>query len=262
MAVRTDILPTTEEQTIIVQNIFNEYILKEGVSALAAIDPKSSRSTSWGQAKRITDFPVVVKEILEDVWKKEGLIDEAKVIFTEEEPDRILLPSDERDMALIQNLSRSQTSSPPAEVITFRITERRPGQASRGAPGSSGIQNLKPLHRETVPDPDHPGYRMAIFGFWYDTWVRLTCWALTNKEANKRAVWLEDIMQEYQWYFTFKGFPRVLYQGRSTDDETKKVKDSKIYGRHIDFYVRDEYLLRVSEKTVERMYLSLEFRSS
>lgn len=138
------------------------------------------------------------------------------------------------------------------EVISVQIERRAPGMFGQGAPFENKTRNLKPILRENVVDPEHPGYRRAVFGYYYDNVLRFTCWARTNKAANERVLWLEDLMEEYSWFFGYSGVARILYWGQQ-DDEIHVVNNNKYYGRPVDYFVRTERLREVSEKTFEQI---------
>lgn len=138
------------------------------------------------------------------------------------------------------------------EVISVELIRRQPGMFGQGRPYENDTKNLRPIFREEFPDPEHPGYRRAILGYFYDNTLRFTCWARTNKAANKRALWLETVMEEYSWFFVYSGVNRILYAGRQ-DDVTHTVNGNKYYGRPVDYFVRTEKLREVSEKTFEQI---------
>lgn len=138
------------------------------------------------------------------------------------------------------------------EVISLELTKRQPGMWGQGRPFENNVTSLRPLLREEVEDPEHPGYRRAVLGYFYDNILTLTCWARTNKTANERALWLENLMEEYQWFFVYSGANRVLYQGRK-EELVHEVGNNKYYGRPIDYFVRTEKIRQVSEKTLEEI---------
>jgi hypothetical protein len=127
---------------------------------------------------------------------------------------------------------------------------------SQGRPMEKKVQNLRPIVREILDDPDNPGYRKAILGYFYDNILRITCWARTNKAANARALWLEDVMEEYTWFFVYSGVNRILYQGRGPE-RYKDVANNRIYGRSVDYFVRTEKLRTISQKTLEEIVINL-----
>jgi hypothetical protein len=143
-----------------------------------------------------------------------------------------------------------------SEVIEISIADRNPGQFSQGSTFEGGVKNRRPLLREEREDPDNPGYRRAVLGYFHDNVLRLTCWARTNKEANKRALWLEQVMEEYAWYFARSGVNRLLYEGWRVP-EVINIDNNRFYGRPIDYFVRTERLTNVSQKVLEEICLRI-----
>ena len=142
------------------------------------------------------------------------------------------------------------------ETISFSVVSREPGQFGQGPPGGSKVKARKGILREVVADPDNPGYQLAIIGYWHDNVLRMTCWARTNKEAEKRALWLEEVIEEYMWFFEISGISRILYEGRASNEKIT-VSGNTFYGRSIDYYVRTERLRKLSAKTLEQVVINL-----
>ena len=205
--------------------------------AKGALGPRKKplpRTKSFGAAKTLREFYDLVRQSVNDMESRASVPDVNKVIFTEEDVD-----------------DKSDT-----ETITFSLMKRRPGQFGQGPPFGAEHQNLRPVLREETSDPDNPGYRQAITGYWFDNLVRFTCWARTNKVANARAEWFENLMQEYSWWFKLQGVDRVLFWGRDSDI-VDVVDSNKWYGRPIDYFVRTEKLRVFNEKTLEQILIEL-----
>lgn len=194
----------------------------------------TDRSKTPGNAKSLLEFYTLVGQVVNDMETRAGTPADHRVIFTEEEPD-----------------VKSQT-----ETITYSLMKRTPGAYGGGAPFESRVHNLVPMHREEGNDKENPGYRYVIKGYWYDNLVRFTCWARTNKAANARAAWFEELMQEYSWWYALQGVNRVLFWDRGSDIVTK-VDGNKWYGRPIDFFVRTEKLKVFSERELEEISVRL-----
>jgi hypothetical protein len=196
-------------------------------------------SQTPGAAKNILETQELVIDAIKDYDKRTHATKDASVVVTYENPDV--------DMKL--------------ETISISLARREPGAYAQGRPFEGKVRNLRPLRRDEKEDPDNPGYRRAILGFFYDNILRLTCWARTNKAANDRALWLENVMEEYTWFFRFSGVARVLYHGRR-DEIVKEVSGNKIYGRPIDYFVRTEKLRAISMKEIEEICVRLQIDTS
>ena len=192
------------------------------------------RSKTLGESKSLLEFHELVRQVINDYEIRAGTTEENRVLFTEEEPD----------------------FEATNESIVFGLVRREPGSWQQGAPMEARTKNRRPLIREESNDPLHPTYRKVVLGYYYDNVVRYTCWARTNKAANARAIWFEDMMEEYAWWFKLKGVQRVLYHGQDTDLVIER-NGNRWYGRPIDFYVRTEKLRVFSEKMLEDILVKL-----
>jgi len=229
----------------VLADLLNEELTQEDVKILVSKvyetlrgqpDPRRNlgRSTTLGSTKSLLEFYDLVRRAIDDYETRAGVIQENRICFTEEEPD-----------------INSQTES-----IVFSLIERQPGQFAQGKPMSSDHVNLRPMVREEYNDPENPGYRCLVTGYYYDNIVRFTCWAQTNKAANSRAEWFENLMEEYSWWFKLQGVDRVLFWGRDADLVTV-VNENKWYGRPINFFVRTEKTRVFQEKTLEELIIEL-----
>jgi len=192
------------------------------------------RATTFGNTKSLLEFYDLVRQAIDDYETRAGTPQENRVIFTEEEPD-----------------VKSQTES-----IVFSLMDRVPGQFAQGAPMSRNHSNYRPMVREEYTDTENPGYKCVANGYYYDNIVRFTAWARTNKTANARAMWFEDMMEEYSWWYKLQGVDRVLFWGRNNDLVTT-VNDNKWYGRPIDYFVRTEKIRTFRQKTLEEILIRL-----
>lgn len=224
---------TEEEQRIIVQQAF-EFVKGDPAQRRT---PTGSRSVTPGKAKSLLEFYDLVRQAIVDAETRAGVSEDNRIRFTEEEPD-----------------INSQT-----ETIAFSLLKRVPGQFAQGPPFGAEHQNLRPILREEGKDPNVPGYRFAVTGYWYDNLVRFTCWARTNKAANARAEWFENLMEEYTWWFRLQGVSRVIFWGRDADIVTD-VDDNRWYGRPINFFVKTEKVRVFSEKTLEEIFIKLKVK--
>lgn len=166
--------------------------------------------------------------------------------------DRANTPTSHRITFTEEDIDRETET----EVITFKCVFRNPGSFAGGKAHEGSVKNMVPMFREEKDDPEYPGYRVVTTGYFYDNRVRFTCWARTNKRANYRADWFENLMEEYRWFFKAEGVDRVLFEGRG-EDITKEVGENKWYGRPFDFFVRTEKIRNMHEKTIEDILIKV-----
>ncbi len=218
---------TEDNIRITVERIFDLQVGKD-------LTGLSSKSRTPRESKSLIGVYDLIRKAIEDMEKRQRTPQENKITFTEEEPDNKAL----------------------TEVITFSLIKREPGAYGQGSPFESNVRNLRPIFREEQDDPENPGYRIATTGYWHDNIIRLTCWAQTNKTANARAEWLENLMEEYSWFFKAEGVARVLFWGRDSDI-IKSIDNNKWYGRPMDYFVRTETIRAFSEKKIEEILLKV-----
>jgi len=192
-----------------------------------------------GTSKNLKEFYSLVNRAIIDYQTRAGTGIRNHINLTEEDPD----------------------AKDDTEVISFRLMKREPGAYSQGAPFEGNVKNLRPIVRESGLDPANPDYRFTTNGYWYDNLVRFTCWCRTNKQANDRACWFEDFMEDYTWWFRLQGVSRVLFWGRG-QDQTVTEDGNTWYGRPLDYFVRTEKLRKFEEKKLEEILIKLETKET
>lgn len=236
---RNDILPdslTQQEAKVIVKYHFDSII----ESSRKNRPQDAAKSVTPGKAKDIYEFFELVKQVTEHRQVAMNVSEDSKVFMTQEFSE------------VEQHL----------ETISFSVMKRQPGSFSEGAPFQGDVKNLRPILREVVDDVDNPGYRKVIQGYWYDNLVKFTCWAKTNKEANDRSLWLEQLIEDYTWFFRISGVSRVYFWERladSVEDTTNSIKSTtnKYYGRSLVYYLRTEKITTLSEKELEQVIVNV-----
>lgn len=196
------------------------------------------RSVTTGASKNIVQVMDLIKDAIEDYETRMHVLDRDHVNVVYQEPSEPI----------------------KYETISIEIFRREPGAFGAGKPFESTVKNYRPMLREETEDTEHPGYKRAVLGYYHDNVLRLTCWGLTNKSANARMLWLEEIMEQYMGYFRYSGTNRILYL-HHPQQVVRTVSNSKLYGRPIDYFVRTETLRTVSEKELEVIYLNLALRN-
>lgn len=229
MAIDEELLE--ERSTIVVNNVTDHL---KATAQKIPIGQTRMYSVTPGSAKDIDEFTELVRQAIDHFENTQGVNDESKISYS-------------RDYSLKSN---------EREVITHEIKRREPGIFDQSAPFEGGVKNYRPLLREEIDDVDNPGYKVLIFGYWYDNLIRFTIYARTHKEADDRAMWFEKLMTSYLWFFRYSGVQRVLYYGRG-EEIVKEYDGFKMFGRTIDFFVRTEEITTISEKTIEQIALDL-----
>ena len=143
-----------------------------------------------------------------------------------------------------------------SEVITYSVNMRKPGAAEQMGQGSIMGDRVtrarKRMFREAFDDPDHPGLKVYTYGQEFDNRVEFKIWAKTNKTANARAMWFENFMETWRWYFEASGVKMVLYEGRDADIHLSP-ENRKLVCRPLIYYVRTEKITVVKEYSLRSL---------
>ncbi len=231
---RTDILPetiTTEQVKVIVSQQYSSFINQ-------ITNGTSTRGQSPGNVKNIWETIDLIGDSIEDYQNRTHDNNSRKVHISYEDPDTLA----------------------EFDTITLSLERRKPGQFGKGKMfDPSATTNVKPFLVEELDDPDNPGYMKAVLCYFHDNIIRITPWCLNNKEALQRMLWIEEIMQEYSWYFSTSGVSRLYYYGHGAPLQ-KVVNNNRIYGRPIEYYVQTQTIKTFLEKTLEVLYLRYSVR--
>lgn len=234
---RTDLFGAADLQNpdpkIIVEKIYDMYLERS---------IQDERLKTIGPSKDLPDTVDIIRKAIEDYESRGNTVNNTRINFSYNEPNKVL----------------------ELDAITVEPTLTLPGMFAKGRPtkSESTTRELKKHLREIVDDPDNNGYKLLVFGQYFDNFVDFTCWSATNKEALDRAIWFENIMEEYLWLFTMSGVHSIIYQGRKNRKVKSVGDDNLIYGYPVEFFIRTEKITRISEKTLEKMVINLGITTS
>ena len=198
-----------------------------------------NRQASLYAAKDIIEVMDLIRQIILDYEDRTKVSEDGKINVVYEKPDVEL----------------------EAETIAINFRDRVPGAFSQGAPKEGKVRNRRPILVDYLDDPDNPGYKRGVLLYFYDNTIRLTAWARTNKQANARAIWLENLIEEYTWFLTLSGVGRIFFEGWGPN-ETIEINGNRYYGRPIDYFVRTQKRWNISQKTLEEIYIRLAISST
>lgn len=238
---RKDLLPEMTEGDIRTQVEYVYGSVIENTWRKEDVVVPGERLKSVFDAKDIPEVAELIKKAIENYESRGTVIGDAKVNVSYEDPDKI----------------------EELEMITILPDERLPGQfqSGRASMGSGVIRKHTPILMEEGPDPENPGYRLAVMSQWFDNIIQLNCWARSTKQANNRSIWLENLIQEYGWFFTASGIGRIIYEGRGKRI-TKDIQGNMIYGYPHRFFVQTQKITTVSEKALETLIIKVSLAKS
>tara|TARA_R110002126_G_scaffold155054_1_gene302087 strand:- start:1054 stop:1743 length:690 start_codon:yes stop_codon:yes gene_type:complete len=203
-------------------------VIDDYLEQLAAQNSTSQKLRSPYPAQDVDGFFRLVGQALTAAQRAEGV--QNPIVYTEDTPE-----ADD-------NIT--------GEVISYSLRQRKPGHFEQGGQGSAmgnrKTRARKKIFREAFDDPDHAGLKIYTFGKEFDNIVEFKLHARTNKTANARAMWFENFMEEYTWYFRASGVKLVTYEGRDKDIHISP-ENRKLVCRPLLFYVRTEQVTTVKE---------------
>ena len=182
-------------------------------------------------AKDINGFYELVSEALRQYQLQEGKAEDRLIIFTED------FPPDEY----------------VRETVSFVLKSRMPAVMGKTAPGGAP-REYKPNLRDSYPDPDVPGHEIHELGWMMDNYIRFVIWSQSNKEANTLALWFEDFMNCFLWFFRQQGVNQLFFHEREQDFQ---IFEKRLVGRPLVYFVRTEKVTQVRERVLEELVVNL-----
>lgn len=183
----------------------------------------------------ILDFLYLLRKVIESRQNTEGIKDENRILFLEEDPQEEI----------------------DTEAITFSIMYRKPGQFSKGPIGKgSVVRELTPHLRRYEDNQNVPGEKILTYGKLHDTKITFWCNARTDKVAIRRALWLTQVMDSFSWFFFLYGF-RVIEQGIE-EKEKERIKDLDIVKYPVTYIIQNDDTFQVSSQEFRELLLNLE----
>ena len=157
----------------------------------------------------------ICDELIQSAQNSEGIVEESKVVLIEEYP-----PVSISDFG--------------TEVITFRVIERKQGMMN--AKGTGRPQRKSTYSHEEVR-PSLPNKVITVESRPIDHVIEFNCWGLSNKIANKRAIWLEKLFINSAFVFEVKGAERFYFKERLADNYIT-VNGQRFFSRPLRFFLR------------------------
>lgn len=196
--------------------------------------PRIQVNASPESGASINDFFLLVQNALIVRQNSEGVSSAHRVLYLEEEP------SEEVD----------------TESICFELIRREPGDFSQAPIGKGSIKEVTPHYRGEIKDPGRPGERLITMGKFYTNWITFNIYARTNKQARKRLIWFEKVMEGFRWYFGLFGF-KTIYEGTSSR-ETIKLGELKLTKYPVTYAVRTDDTYHINRQELRKLVINAE----
>ena len=157
----------------------------------------------------------IAQKLIKDAQEREGVNKESIVRLVEEYPPE--------NMDTYGN-----------EVITFKVVERKPGMMNTKG---TGRPHRKATYSHQEMRPEMPNKIITVESRPVDHIIEFNCWAISNKIANKRAIWLEKLFINSAFAFELKGAERFFWKERLSDNYMN-INGQRIFSRPIRFFLR------------------------
>lgn len=143
-------------------------------------------------------------------------------------------------------------------VVLYSLVRRAPGTTAGGnEPFSRARREIEPTIKDViVNDPKNPGRATILKSQWFDNLVRFQVVARSATQANKLALWFEDLMECNRYYFAGIGITRFFFDERE-EDKFEQIGNEGYYMRSLIFYVRTEKMYELSEQAINNIVVCL-----
>lgn len=148
-----------------------------------------------------------------------------------------------------------------AGVISYSLCRRAPGTMKGGnTPFNSGrLERVPHVRGFSKNEVDNPGEITVHMGQWFDNLLCFSIHARSNQEANKFAMWFEELMQKHRAFFAGNGFTRYHFEEREADGFAREG-DTGVHIRPLKYYVRTEKNYDLTEQAINRLVVMLSNR--
>lgn len=187
-------------------------------------------------SKNVYEFLELVKNAIEKYEGiTKGIVSNEQVYFTYEFP-----PEPARTPAIVPH-----------------IVEHMPGAFGRAKVDKAPEVREHSYHLRGIEnDPEAPNRAILKLGKYYDSIVEFRCYARTNKTANALALWFEELMEDYRYYYRFEGVSNCIFIGQGEDRKEEYDKQAVFY-RPLLYKVRTERIKFTSEARIRAVMVSV-----
>lgn len=143
-------------------------------------------------------------------------------------------------------------------VVVYSMVERAPGTMEGGNEAfNRSRREVKPRIRDViVNDPNNPGRATILTSQWFDNHIRFEITARSATQANKLALWFEELMECNRYYFAGLGITKYFFDKRE-EDKFEQNGNEGYYKRPLVYYVRTERTFEISEQAINNIVVCL-----
>lgn len=146
-------------------------------------------------------------------------------------------------VTLVEEYPPLDMASMGQELISFRLISRQPANLSTDAQ-SRPQRAFKSYYN--YKDPNYGDNVIEVMNRPIDHEIEFTVWATNNKLANKRAIWLENLLITQSWVYRSQGADRFYFTKRLQDGYLT-TGQQRIFYRPLRFFLRfNEFLIKAN----------------
>lgn len=219
-------LPSVEERVTVASVEGMEVIRKEEIAIDIASPFELDVSAFLPNITPLTlpTFFEKISAIIEDAQDREGIVSNKFIELTEEYPP--------------DNFGDDEN-----ERICFRVLRREP--ARMNAKGTGRPQRGYSFYYDLI-QPKDPNKVIIVESRPVDHRIEFSCWAKSNKLANARALWLEQLLTDHSWALQIGGVERFWWEDRGPDTYMMSG-GQRLFYRPLNFFLRfREFAVRAS----------------
>lgn len=153
---------------------------------------------------------------------------------------------------------------PPEEIdtesITWKMKARVPGRFDQGPAGQGRIKEVMGHPRSVINHPEHPSEKLVTMGKFYGNWIQFNVYARDKRQALRRLLWLERVIDSFHWYFRLYGF-RVIEEGCG-DREEVTVKDLKLIKYPLTYFIRSDDTYHITTQELKKVFVTTNVSTS
>lgn len=181
-------------------------------------------------------------------------------VKTREEEDWLdhLVPDSQKKRLLL--LEDDPPEAIDTESITWSLKARVPGRFDQGPAGQGRIKEVTGHVRSIVSHPEHPSEKLVSMGKFYGNWIQFNIYARDKRQALKRLLWFERVMDSFHWYFRLYGF-RVIEEGVGDRAEVT-VEDLKLIKYPITYFIRSDDTYHITTQELKRVLVTTNVSTS
>lgn len=161
----------------------------------------------------------------------------------------------ERDRVLFQKSFADNPSRNP--VITWKVIKRTPGVFEQSKISEAkGHREHNPHLRAVTTDPTDIGYSIFHYSQVMDTYLEFMINANDSAEVDRVALWFENLIEQYKWFFSFQGLNRIFFIERQRE-EFENNRSNLQYRIPMIYFIRTEKTISIKTKDIENITIDI-----